>query len=63
MTAASSAKKKDPTADVKVFTEDENIAYSPCVIPWAIEGRAKWEDIIMHDPAYYEKERDRKSVV
>ena len=60
MTAASSAKKTDPTADVTVFTEDENIAYSPCVIPWAIEGRAKWEDIIMHDPAYYEKERDIK---
>lgn len=57
MTAASSAKKKDPTANVTVFTEDEYIAYSPCVIPWAIEGRAKWEDIVMHDPAFYKKER------
>lgn len=60
MTAASTAKKKDPSANVTVFTEDEHIAYSPCVIPWAIEGRAEWKDIIMHDPAFYEKERGIK---
>lgn len=57
MTAASEAKRADPTADVTVFTEDEHIAYSPCVIPWALEGKAKWEDIVMHDSEYYSKER------
>lgn len=60
MTAASTAKRTDPTANVTVFTEDEHIAYSPCVIPWAIEGRAGWDEIIMHDPQYYEKERGIK---
>lgn len=58
MSAASSAKRADPQAKVIVFTEDEHIAYSPCVIPWAIEGKTGWDDIIMHDAAYYKKERD-----
>ena len=58
MSAASSAKRADPQAKVTVFTEDEHIAYSPCVIPWAIEGKTGWNDIIMHDAAYYRKERD-----
>ena len=60
MTAASTAKRADPQANVTVFTEDEHIAYSPCVIPWAIEGKTGWNDIIMHDAAYYEKERGIK---
>ena len=58
MSAASSAKRADPQAKVIVFTEDEHIAYSPCVIPWAIEGKTGWDDIVMHDAAFYKKERD-----
>lgn len=57
MTAASAAKRNDPSAKVIVFTEDEHIAYSPCVIPWVLEGRTTWNKIIMHDPAFYAKER------
>ncbi len=57
MTAASEAKRADPGAEVTVFTEDEHIAYSPCVIPWALEGKAKWEDIVMHDADFYSKNR------
>lgn len=57
MTAASEAKRADPSAEVTVFTEDEHIAYSPCVIPWALEGKAKWEDIVMHDADFYSKNR------
>ncbi|MCQ2055897.1 MAG: FAD-dependent oxidoreductase [archaeon] len=55
MTAASAAKRSDPDASVLVFTKDEHVAYSPCAMPWAIEGKIKWEDIIMHDPLYYKK--------
>lgn len=58
MTAASEAKRNDPSYKVTVITEDEHIAYSPCVIPWAIEGEAKWEDIVMHDAEFYSRERD-----
>ena len=58
MTAASAAKKTDPGSKVTVFTEDEHVAYSPCVIPWVLEGKMTWNDIVMHDAAFYSKERD-----
>jgi len=58
LTAASAAKRVDPEAEVTVITEDEYIAYSPCVIPWVLDGRITWDDIIMHDASYYSKERD-----
>jgi NADH oxidase (H2O2-forming) len=57
MTAASTARKIDPQAEITVVTEDEHIAYSPCVIPWVLEGLTDWESIIMHDPRYYREER------
>ncbi|MCL2786316.1 MAG: FAD-dependent oxidoreductase [Methanomassiliicoccaceae archaeon] len=57
LTAASAAKRRDPEADVKVFTEDEYIAYSPCVIPWVLEGKLTWKDIVMHDTSFYTRER------
>ena len=58
MTAASAAKRTDPGSEVIVFTEDEHIAYSPCIIPWVLEGRMGWDDIVMHDASFYSKERD-----
>ena len=57
MTAASAAKERNPSAEVTVFTEDEDIAYSPCAIPWAIEGKSGWNEIVMHTPEYYRKDR------
>ncbi len=57
MTAASTARREDPGAEIVLFTEDEHIAYSPCVIPWVLEGRTGWESIVMHDPEYYRQER------
>ena len=60
MTAASTAKAKDPASDVTIFTEDVDIAYSPCAIPWGIEGKSAWTDIVMHTPDFYEKERGIK---
>ncbi|NLK26655.1 MAG: FAD-dependent oxidoreductase [Euryarchaeota archaeon] len=59
MTAASAARKMDKNAEVTVFTEEEHIAYSPCAIPFVLEGSIKdFNSIIMHDPAFYQKERD-----
>ncbi len=58
MTAASSARATDASAKITVFTEDKDIAYSPCVIPWVLEGKTKWENIIMHDPEFYKKEKN-----
>ena len=58
LTAASAARKKDKNAEITVITEDEHIAYSPCAIPWVLEGVSEWKDIIMHDPGFYKKERN-----
>lgn len=57
MTAASTAREKDPDAEITVFTEDVDVAYSPCAIPWGIEGKSPWDSIVMHTPEFYAKER------
>lgn len=62
MSAASSARKASKDAEITVITQDEDIAYSPCAIPWGIEGRTGWSDIVMHDPEFYERERDIRVV-
>ena len=48
MSAASAAREASPDADITVFTEDEDIAYSPCAIPWGIEGRSGWDLSLIH---------------
>lgn len=58
MTAASSARKFDPASEITVITEDEDIAYSPCAIPWVLEGKNSWNSIVMHDTAYYAEKKN-----
>ncbi len=58
MSAASAAREASPDADITVFTEDEDIAYSPCAIPWGIEGRSQWDEIVMHTPQFYSEKRN-----
>lgn len=63
MSAASAARKADADAEITVFTEDEDIAYSPCAIPWGIEGKSKWSDIVMHDPQFYAQTRNIEVII
>ena len=59
MTAASAARETDPKAEVTVFTEEEHIAYSPCAIPFVLEGKiTDFASIVMHDPEFYQRERN-----
>lgn len=62
MTAASSARKTDPDAEITVFTKDADIAYSPCAIPWAIEGKIAWDSVVMHTPEHYSERKGIKVV-
>lgn len=58
MTAASSARAADKDAEISVFTCEEHISYSPCAIPFVLEGKIKdFASIIMHDPEFYRRER------
>ncbi len=58
MSAASAARANAPDAEITVFTEDRDVAYSPCMIPWVLEGKSTWDAMIMHDPAWYSKNRN-----
>lgn len=59
MTAASAARETDNEAQVTLFTEEEHIAYSPCAIPFVLEGKIKdFPSIVMHDPDFYKKNRN-----
>lgn len=58
MSAASAARATDPDAEITVFTEDRDVAYSPCMIPWVLEGKSTWDAMVMHDPAWYGKNRN-----
>ncbi|EHP86249.1 FAD-dependent oxidoreductase [Methanotorris formicicus] len=59
LTTASTIRKYDKDMEVVVITMDKYVAYSPCAIPYVIEGEIKsFEDIIMHTPEDYKKERN-----
>ncbi|MFA5313420.1 MAG: FAD-dependent oxidoreductase [Methanomassiliicoccales archaeon] len=58
MTAASTARSSSTDAIIDVFTEDGHVSYSPCAIPFVIEGKIKdFDSIVMHTPEWYRKER------
>lgn len=62
MTAASTARATDPQADITVITDDVDVAYSPCMIPWVLSGKYAWEDMVMHTPGWYSENRNIKVV-
>jgi len=54
LTTASNIRKYDKKAEITVITRDENIAYSPCAIPYVLSGAVdSFDDIIMHEPEDY----------
>ena len=57
MTAASTA-RENGAGDITLITEDEHVAYSPCAIPFVVEGKIKdFSSIVMHTPEFYRRER------
>lgn len=58
MTAASQARKRSADAEIVVFTEEEQVSYSPCAIPFVVEGMIKdFDSIVMHTPGFYKEKR------
>ena len=58
---AASAARSAGDSEITVFTEEEHVSYSPCAIPFVIEGRIEdFGSIIMHTPEFYAKERNIK---
>ena len=59
LTTASTIRKYNKEIEVVVITKEKDIAYSPCAIPYVIEGAIKsFDDIIMHTPEDYKRERN-----
>ncbi|HMK53584.1 MAG TPA: FAD-dependent oxidoreductase [Methanobacteriaceae archaeon] len=54
LSTASNIRKYDKKAKITVVTRDENVAYSPCAIPYVLCGEVEnFDDIIMHRPEDY----------
>ena len=59
LTTASTIREYNKDMEILVVTKEKDIAYSPCAIPYVIEGTIKsFDDIIMHTPEYYKKEKN-----
>ena len=58
MTTTSTARHVSDGAEIFVITEEEHVAYSPCAIPFVLDGSIKdFGSIIMHEPEFYARER------
>ena len=53
--AASSARKKNRTAEITLITQEKNAGYSRCGLPFVIGGQiSKFSDLIVYPPAYFQ---------
>ncbi|MDO5852273.1 MAG: FAD-dependent oxidoreductase, partial [Methanobacteriaceae archaeon] len=60
LTTASNIRRNDKDSQIIVITQDKNIAYSPCAIPYVIGGEINdFDKIIMHKPEEYMKKNIR----
>lgn len=63
MTAASRAKRLDPWLSVTIFEAGPRLAYSICGLPFAVEGRVDFEDLVLFTPERLENERGIKALL
>jgi len=57
MTAASRAKRLDPSLSVAILEAGPRIAYSICGLPFAVAGRVSFEDLVLFTPETLRNER------
>ncbi|MDY6958007.1 MAG: FAD-dependent oxidoreductase, partial [Halobacteriota archaeon] len=56
---ASNIRSKDKDREICIISKDTHCSYSPCAIPFVLEGVIKsFDDMVMHTPEYYKKERN-----
>ena len=56
MSTASNIRRLDKDAEITVITRDENVAYSPCAIPYVLSVKiSSFDDIIMKTPDDYKE--------
>ncbi|MFZ5925830.1 MAG: FAD-dependent oxidoreductase [Acidobacteriota bacterium] len=58
LSAASRARRLDPSAEIVVFEKGRRISYGACGLPYLLEGQvASIEQLVVYQPAFFEKER------
>ncbi|MGQ9916073.1 MAG: FAD-dependent oxidoreductase [Bryobacteraceae bacterium] len=59
LSAASRARRIDPSAEIIVLEKGRRISYGACGLPYLLEGQAASIDqLVVHTPAFFEKERN-----
>jgi len=62
ISTASNIRRYDEDMEITVITMENQIAYSPCAIPYVLSGDVEsFEDIVMHQPEDY-LEKDIKVI-
>jgi len=55
-TAALEARKRDREAEITIVTKSGDLQYSPCALPFVLEGAiSSFETLIVHDDSFYKK--------
>ena len=59
LSAASRARRLDPSMEIVVLEKGDRISYGACGLPYLIEGQAaSLDDLTVYTPAFFERERD-----
>src|SRR5258708_38499466 len=59
LSAAARARRIDPGLEILVLEKGETVSYGACGLPYYVEGRVRRpEDLIVHTPEYFRKERN-----
>jgi len=56
---ASNIRARDKDREICIISKDSHCSYSPCAIPFVLEGIIEsFDDMVMHTPKYYKEERN-----
>jgi NADPH-dependent 2,4-dienoyl-CoA reductase/sulfur reductase-like enzyme len=59
LSAAARARRIDPSLEIVVLEKGADVSYGACGLPYYLEGRvARAEQLIVHTPEYFRKERN-----
>lgn len=59
LSAASRARRVDPSAEILVFEKGKRISYGACGLPYLLEGQvASIDELVVYRPEFFEKERN-----
>ena len=58
LSAASAARRRDPSLEITVLEKGADVSYSACGLPYYIGGTARAEDLVVYTPQFFRKQRN-----